>query len=243
MKQIQQSITAKNAESHARSVSQGLPLLFAVATRATLHAEPAGSRSTVTEKWLFVYRKSKSEWHALAATADGVAVSGAHGAIPADVNKYPPIEGWRLDSDQALRLAECYGGYVATGGMLGSVGLFQLRMGNVDGVLAPLWWVPHHLDGYPFFIRADSGAPVFLEDDERFLFTESAPEEVKQSIRAGQDSPYYKQLQLKTAEPQDSAAKQNPKLNDDERYRHDLLAWENLPLLRRLVSRRPKRPN
>src|SRR5258708_3087716 len=105
MNTLKHSLTAKEAESQARSLSQDFPLVFATWIQGTFDARPGGSRSTVTETWLFAFKKSKSEHYAVAVTRGSVKVVGSHGAIPRDVNTYPSIKAWLLDSDEALKLA------------------------------------------------------------------------------------------------------------------------------------------
>ncbi len=176
-------ITAREAEIRAQSLAPSSSLLLVLATRTAVYAVHGENRLIqVAEEWRLVYQKPGSGWKAVDVNAHEVKVCSESGAVPPDVTEYPPLNAWQLDSDEALRLAESFGGHIQAGGMMGGPGLFQLRMCDVDDASVPLWWVPHRMEWYPFYIRADTGAPAFIKDDERFLFTLTPPPDLRDHI-------------------------------------------------------------
>jgi hypothetical protein len=150
------------------------------------HNSAGGQRLVVlAHEWTFTY-KDRSGWLAVQVSADDVRQTNARGSAPPDIMDYSPIHSWNVDSDDALRLAESYGGHLEHGPMSGGPGLFELRMRNVDGHTVPVWWVPHRLDWSPLSIRADTGAPVFVKDEQRELYTGSPPHNLQLNFQASQ---------------------------------------------------------
>ena len=158
-------IDAKPADLRARARSQGMPLRGAMATRSALLAASDGQLFYQVEEWTFTYANSDEECVSVSVTATNVCDQDASRGLAVPTSEHPPIIDWRIDSGEACALAERYGAHLqAGGGPFGGGGLFQLRTANVDGVVVPLWLVPHRIIGRPIFVRADTGSAVFMKD-------------------------------------------------------------------------------
>ncbi|HJP93061.1 MAG TPA: hypothetical protein VJ875_13975 [Pyrinomonadaceae bacterium] len=175
-----------SAERLASKYAKEMQLRCALAIKSAVFQITNSDRLVyVAEEWMFTYARSDKEWVSVSVNSEGTTTDGLDDGVSAPgeqrsypAAEYPPISGWKIDSDKACTLVERYGGHLQTGGW-GGTGLLQLRTANVDGENVPLWWVPHRLQWYPVFIRADTGTLVFIKDDEQFLFTETAPPDVK----------------------------------------------------------------
>jgi hypothetical protein len=178
-------ITARQALQRLNGKAGEASLHFVLASRTSVYVT-ADRRLGVeslraiqtTEEWRFVFNDLSTGVKVYEVNSKKIRQISEENAAPSDVRDYPQIRDWKLDSDEVLSLAEEYGGHIQTGPM-GGAGLTQLRMCNVDGTSVPLWFVPHRLGGFIFYIRADTGSAVFIKDHKAFLFTETVPDDVR----------------------------------------------------------------